>query len=318
MIKKLLLAGGVLLASALPVKAQVEPLLAYKVQHDPDCIRWVDSIASSMTLREKVGQLLVYTIAPDQSGGNVSHLRDIVKNYHIGGLLFSGGQVQDQVALTNLAQGEAGVPLMITFDGEWGLSMRLKNTPVFPRNAILGTISDDRILYRYGAEVARQLREIGVHVNFAPVADVNINPKNPVIGTRAFGADPYRVADKVIAYAAGLEGGGVLSVSKHFPGHGDTDVDSHKALPVLTFDRARLDSIELYPFEKAIQAGVGGIMVGHLQVDAFDPGQRLPSSLSRNIVQHLLQEEMGFRGLIFTDALSMKGVGTPGSLGPLP
>ncbi|MCD8260790.1 MAG: serine hydrolase [Bacteroides sp.] len=315
MIKKLLLAGGVLLASALPVKAQVEPLLAYKVQHDPDCIRWVDSIASDLTLRQKVGQLLVYTIAPDQSGGNISHLRDIVKNYHVGGLLFSGGQIQDQVALTNLVQGEASVPLMITFDGEWGLSMRLKNTPVFPRNAILGTISDDRILYRYGAEVARQLREIGVHVNFAPVADVNINPKNPVIGTRAFGADPYLVADKVIAYSAGLESGGVLSVSKHFPGHGDTDVDSHKALPVLTFDRVRLDSVELYPFAKAIQAGVGGIMVGHLQVNAFDPGQRLPSSLSRNIVQHLLQEEMGFRGLIFTDALSMKGVGTPGSLG---
>ncbi len=299
---------------ALRVSAQVEPILSYKAMQDPHCEAWVDSVVSRMDIREKVGQLLVYTITPDQSRANVAHLKEVINTYHVGGLLFSGGQLQDHVALTNLAQETAQVPLMITFDGEWGLNMRIKSIPAFPRNAILGCIRDEQLMYEYGKEVARQLREIGVHVNFAPVADVNINPRNPVINTRSFGEDPYNVADKVIAYSTGLESGGVLSVSKHFPGHGDTDVDSHKALPVLPFTRERLDSVELYPFRQAIGAGLGGIMVGHLQVDALDPGKRLPSSLSPNVVTGLLKEELDFRGLIFTDALSMSGVGTPGRL----
>lgn len=154
--------------------------------------------------------------------------------------------------------------------------------------------------------MARQCRELGVQVNFAPVADVNINPKNPVINTRSFGENPVNVANKVIAYARGLEDGGVLSVSKHFPGHGDTDVDSHKSLPVLPFTRERLDSVELYPFRKAVQAGVGGIMVGHLEVPVFEAQRGLPSSLSRNVVYDLLTRELQFRGLVFTDALAMK------------
>lgn len=202
----------------------------------------------------------------------------------------------------------ADVPLMITFDGEWGLSMRLRGTPGFPKNMVLGCIRDDSLIYEYGREMARQCRELGVQVNFAPVADVNINPRNPVINTRSFGENPRDVADKVIAYSKGLEDGGVLSVSKHFPGHGDTDVDSHKALPTLPFSRARLDSVELYPFKKAIQAGLGGIMVGHLEVPVFEPRKGLPSSLSRNVVHDLLTRELKFQGLIFTDALAMKGV----------
>src|SRR5699024_5851431 len=160
----------------------------------------------------------------------------------------------------------------------------------------------------YGSEVARQCREIGVQDNFAPVADVNINPENQVINTRSFGEDPEEVADKVVAYASGLEAGGVLAVCKHFPGHGDTDVDSHKALPVIPFARERLDSVELYPFKKAIRAGVSGMMVGHLQVPAIEPVSDLPSSLSRKVVYDLLTEELAFKGLIFTDALAMKGV----------
>ncbi|MEG1547109.1 MAG: glycoside hydrolase family 3 N-terminal domain-containing protein, partial [Bacteroides sp.] len=168
--------------------------------------------------------------------------------------------------LTNYAQKQAKIPLMITFDGEWGLAMRLKNTPDFPKNMVLGCIQDDRLIYRYGQEVARECKELGVDVNFAPVADVNINPNNPVINVRSFGENPNNVANKVIAYASGLESEGVLSVAKHFPGHGDTDTDSHLALPVLPFTRERLDSVELYPFKQAIRAGVSGIMVGHLQV----------------------------------------------------
>lgn len=290
-----------------PVPAAA-PSLVCSLQNDTRCRQWVDSVLKQLTLKERIGQLFIYTIAPQQNKANRELLRKVVGDYKVGGLLFSGGLMQNQVALTNEAQQMADVPLMITFDGEWGLSMRLRGTPGFPKNMVLGCIRDDSLIYEYGREMARQCRELGVQVNFAPVADVNINPRNPVINTRSFGENPRDVADKVIAYSKGLEDGGVLSVSKHFPGHGDTDVDSHKALPTLPFSRARLDSVELYPFKKAIQAGLGGIMVGHLEVPVFEPRKGLPSSLSRNVVHDLLTRELKFQGLIFTDALAMKGV----------
>lgn len=296
------------------VTTTAEPLLVYKALQDEDCRHWVDSVMNKLSFKEKVGQLFIYTIAPVDTKRNLELLREAVDTYKVGGLLFSGGKMQTQVDLTNRAQKQAKVPVMITFDGEWGLAMRLRGTPVFPRNMVLGCIRDNQLIYEYGREVARQCRQIGVQVNFAPVADVNINPKNPVINTRSFGEDPVQVADKVIAYAYGLEGGGVLSVCKHFPGHGDTDVDSHKALPVLPFTRERLDSVELYPFKKAIRAGLGGMMVGHLQVPAIEPIGGLPSSLSRNVVYDLLTDELAFKGLIFTDALAMKGVSGNGNV----
>lgn len=289
-------------------KAQVEPLMLYKATQDPRCEEWVDSVFNTMTLKEKVGQLFVFTISPADTKPNMSLLQSVVEEHKIGGILFYKGALEDQAIATNRAQKMAKVPLMITFDGEWGLSMRLKNTPVYARNMVLGCITDEGLIYEYGRETARQFRELGVHVNFAPVADVNINPKNPVINTRSFGEDPHNVADKVVFYSSGLESGGVLSVAKHFPGHGDTEVDSHKALPILNFTRQRLDSIELYPFKEAIRAGLGGIMVGHLEVPALTPESGLPSSLSRHIVHDLLAGELGFKGLIFTDALEMKGV----------
>ena len=286
------------------------PQVIQSVQQDARCMQWVDSVMAKMTLKEKVGQLFIYTIAPTLDASNQALLRKVVEEYKIGGLLFSGGLMENQVRLTNEAQKKAKVPLMITFDGEWGLAMRLKGMPSFPRNKVLGYIENDELIYEYGREMARQCREMGVHVNFAPVADVNINPKNPVIGSRAFGNDPEWVARKVVAYVQGLESGGVLSVCKHFPGHGDTDVDSHKALPFLPFSRQRLDSIELYPFRQAFQAGASGVMVGHLEVPALEPEKGCPSSLSRKIVTDLLQHELGFQGLVFTDALAMKGVGS--------
>lgn len=292
----------------LPASAQIEPLLLYKTAQDKKCKQWVDSVYNRMSLKERVGQLFIYTIAPAQTKRNKLLLRQVVRDYKIGGLLFSGGRVQDQAMMTNDAQQHAKVPLMITFDGEWGLAMRLRGTLGFPRNMVLGCIQDNRLIYEYGREMARECRELGIQVNFAPVADVNINPHNPVINTRSFGENPLRVADQVIAYGSGLESGGVLSVCKHFPGHGDTDVDSHKALPVLPFTRERLDSVELYPFKEAIRAGLGGMMVGHLQVPVIEPVGGLPSSLSRNVVYKLLTEELDFKGLIFTDALAMKGV----------
>ena len=286
----------------------VIPIMLYNAENNERCRRWVDSLMNRMTLKEKVGQLFIYTLAPIETKKNIALLNEIVKTYKVGGLLFSGGKMQTQAALTNHAQRLTEIPLMVTFDGEWGLSMRLRGTPVFPKNMVLGCIQDNQLIYEYGREMARQCRLMGVQVNFAPVADVNINPQNPVINTRSFGENPLQVADKVTAYALGLESEGVLSVCKHFPGHGDTDTDSHKALPLLPFSRERLDSVELYPFKEAIHAGVSGIMVGHLQVPVFEPAGGLPSSLSRNVVYDLLTNKLDFKGLIFTDALAMKGV----------
>ena len=293
---------------AIAIRAQVEPLLVYKVAQQKSCQDWVERTLSGMSMKERIGQLFIHTVTSETTKGNKKLIRKAVHVSKIGGLLFSRGQFQDQAQLTNFAQSFADIPLMITFDGEWGLSMRLKYTPVFPKNMVLGCVQNDKLLYEYGQEVARQCKEMGVTVNFAPVADVNRNPNNPVINVRSFGEEPHEVADKVIAYAQGLESNGVLSVAKHFPGHGDTDVDSHLALPVLPFTRERLDSVELYPFKQYIKAGLGGIMVGHLQVPIMEPNKLFPSSLSRNIVYGLLADELHFQGLIFTDALAMKGV----------
>ena len=278
------------------------------VQEDTHCKEWVEQTLSRMKLKDKVGQLFVYTLAPRADKDTEKLVGKLTRKFKVGAFLYSEGTVEDQANLTNYAQRQSKIPLMITFDGEWGLAMRLENTPVFPRNAALGCISDNTLIEAYGQEVARELREIGAHVNFAPDADVNTNPENPVIHVRSFGENPKTVAEKVIAYGRGLETGGILSVSKHFPGHGDTDVDSHQALPAVYYNRARLDSVELYPFKEAIRAGVSGMMVGHLQVPVIEPIGDLPSSLSRNVVYGLLTEELAFKGLIFTDALAMKGV----------
>lgn len=280
-----------------------------KVQGNAQAMIWADSVLSTMSLKDQVCQLFVYTIAPDRTKANEKLLSQVVSDYKVGGLLFSGGEVENQAILTNEAQDQANVPLMICFDGEWGLAMRLKQTPTYPRNRVLGSITQDTLLRAYGKEVARQMRLLGVTVNFAPVADVDNNPKNPVINTRSFGEQPWNVADKVKAYSQGLETGGVLAVAKHFPGHGDTDTDSHKSLPVLKFDRARLDSVELRPFREAFQSGVSGVMVGHLDVPALTSNSGKATSISKEVVTGLLQEEMGFKGLVFTDALVMGGVG---------
>lgn len=275
---------------------------------DVRCRQWVDSVYSHLTIQEKIGQLIVTTFPAKATSKTEKQIAELAEKYQVGGLLFAEGTPEEQAILTNIAQKKSKVPMLITFDGEWGLSMRLEGTPYFPKNAALGCIEDNQLIYEYGREVAREFRELGVHVNFAPDADVNTNPKNPVIHVRAFGEDPKRVAEKAMAYSRGLESGGVLSVCKHFPGHGDTDVDSHKALPILRHDRERLDSVELYPFKEMVRYGLGGVMVGHLQVPALEPDCVTASSLSSRVVTGLLKEEMGFKGLIFTDALDMKGV----------
>lgn len=292
---------------ALTSRAQ-EPQIISQLSDDPDCKVWVDSVLSTLSIKEQLGQLMIYTLTPQDTKSNQALLKKVVKEYGVGGLLFRKGTLREHALMNNRAQELADIPVMITFDGEWGLAMRIPGTPNFPRNGTLGQIEDEHLLYEYGREVAREMRELKVHVNFAPVADVNTNPKNPVIGNRSFGDDPKKVARQVIAYAQGLEDGGVLSVSKHFPGHGDTDLDSHLALPTLNFGRERLDSIELYPFREAFKAGLGGVMVAHLDIPALEPERGRPASLSKAVVTDLLQNEMGFKGLIFTDALEMKGV----------
>lgn len=285
-----------------------EPMIGRRIAADPRAAVWADSVLRRMSLKEKIGQLMVYKFAPQNTRRNRQFMQRVIREYHLGGILFSGGSLVQQAQLTNEAQRLSKIPLIITLDGEWGLAMRLKPTPVFPRNRVLGCIANDSLIYEYGREVARECREMGITVNFAPVADVDNNADNPVINVRSFGESRENVADKVIAYARGLESGGVIAVAKHFPGHGDTNVDSHKALPTLGFDRQRLDSIELYPFRKAINAGIDGLMVGHLNVPSLSERAGLPSSLSHNIVTDLLEDELGFTGLKFTDALEMKGV----------
>jgi len=283
-----------------------QPLIFQKTDKEK-LVRWVDSVYSQMTQDQRIGQLFTPIVAGDISEANKNRILSLIRNQHIGGILFSKGTPVNQAILTNLAQKTAKLPLMVSFDGEWGLSMRLSNTTRFPRNMTLGAIQNDSLIYYYGVEVARQCRLMGIHVNFAPDMDVNSNPSNPVIGNRSFGEDPELVARLGIMYAKGLEAGGVMAVAKHFPGHGDTSTDSHKTLPMIDHDKNRLDSVELYPFKRYIEAGLSGMMVGHLHIPALDE-ERQPSSLSESITTRLLQDELGFSGLIFTDGLQMKGV----------
>lgn len=280
----------------------------YKTANQTQMLQWVDSVYNRMTMDERIGQLFMPIIAGDNTDANKKIIQDFISNQYVGGFLFSEGTPQNQAELTNMAQQSSKVPLMISLDGEWGLSMRLSNTTQFPRNMMLGAIQNDSLLYYYGLEVARQCKLMGIHVNFAPSLDVNSNPANPVIGTRSFGEDPELVARFGVMYAKGLEAGGVMAVAKHFPGHGDTSTDSHKTLPTIAHNREdRLDDVELKPFKKYIKSGLSGVMVGHLNIPALD-SKRQPSSLSESIVTNLLQEELGFSGLVFTDGLQMKGV----------
>ena len=267
--------------------------------------QWVDSVFDSMTLDERIGQLIVLKTDP-----GASYRTSVIKNikeYKVGGILFSGGALFDQAESTNIYQEASRIPLWITFDGEWGLSMRLTDTPRFPKNMMLGAIVNNDFIRLYGEEMGRECREIGVQINFAPVLDVNNNPSNPVIGTRSFGESQQAITEKGIAYAKGLESQKIISVGKHFPGHGNTSEDSHKTLPLVNYSRTQLDEVELYPFAHFVQEGFSGIMTGHLSVPALDNSPDLAASLSPKIITGLLKNEWGFAGLSFTDALEMKG-----------
>ncbi len=268
--------------------------------------RWVDSVYNSLSERQRIAQLVFPKFIPTQGQNSVETLKKLVEKGEVGGLLFTEGSIEQYAEMTNVAQSMSRVPLLMTFDGEWGLSMRIKDTPRFPYNMSIGAARDgEKLAYEYGREMARECQLLGIHVNFAPVADVNSNAANPVIGYRSFGEDPAAVARLVTAYSRGLEDGGVQAVAKHFPGHGDTDSDSHKTLPTLERTIDQLGSTELIPFNAFTKAGLSGIMMAHLQAKAIDPtGQ--PMSLSRPAYR-LLREKLGFEGLVYTDALGMKG-----------
>lgn len=282
----------------------VTPNIERKRQAEAE--RWADSVYNTLTERQRVAQLVFPKVAPTHGENSRASVRRYIDKDECGGLLFSEGTFAQYAELTNYAQSLTSIPVMMTYDGEWGLSMRIKEAPRFPHNMALGAITDYRLLYDYGAEMARECKLLGVHVNFAPDADVNSNPANPVIGYRAFGEDPDRVSKASVAYALGMEDNGVQAVGKHFPGHGDTDVDSHKALPTVHHSREKLDTTDLVPFRGMIEAGCSGIMVGHIAVPALDPSGQ-PASLSALVTDKLLRKELGFDGLIYTDALGMKG-----------
>jgi beta-glucosidase-like glycosyl hydrolase/CubicO group peptidase (beta-lactamase class C family) len=269
---------------------------------------WVDSILNTMTLDEKIGQLLMVAAYSNKDEAHYQEIENYIQKYKIGGLIFFQGTPEKQAELTNRFQALSSNKLLIGFDGEWGLSMRLKNTINYPHQLMLGAIENENIIYEMGAEFARQMKRIGIHINFAPVVDVNNNPKNPVINDRSFGDNKYNVTLKAKAYMAGLQDNHILACAKHFPGHGDTDVDSHYDLPVLQHSKDRLEKIELYPFRALIRNGIGSIMVAHMNVLALDKTPNLPSTLSPKVVQEKLIDDMGFKGLIFTDAMNMKGI----------
>ena len=271
-------------------------------------MRWVDSVMNSLSLEQKIAQLMVVRVPLDMNDYQAAEFSAKMNGYGVGGVCFFVGTAERQVAITRKLQHDARLPLLVCLDAEWGLGMRLKDCFSFPKNAVFGRLDPqyDSLVYQVGREIGLQCREMGVHINFAPVVDINSNPKNPVIGTRSFGTDRQRVADLGIMYAKGLQSTGVIATAKHFPGHGDTDADSHYELPVINHTRAYIDSVDTYPFRQLIDAGVQGVMTAHLQVNALDPDH--PSSLSPIVVDSLLRQQMGFDGLIITDGLDMKGV----------
>lgn len=269
--------------------------------------RWVDSVFHSLNEEERIGQLFMVIVGLTPDSRNTQKLNEYIHNQKIGGILFHQGDPITQADMTNSLQELSRIPLFVALDGEWGLSMRLSGTTRFPKNMLLGATENLSLIEAYGKEVGRQCRRMGIHMNFAPLVDINSNPNNPIIGLRAFGECPEAVSKRGIAYARGLESEGIIAVVKHFPGHGDTSGDSHHTLPIVNHSRKMLDSVELWPFRKYVNEGFSGVMTGHVYVPALERRLNTPASLSRPAISGVLRDELGFSGLCITDALVMKG-----------
>jgi beta-glucosidase-like glycosyl hydrolase/CubicO group peptidase (beta-lactamase class C family) len=270
--------------------------------------QWADSVLNSMSLDEKIGQLFMVAAYSNRNEAHVNELAKLIETYKIGGLIFFQGGPLRQAHMTNKLQAKSDIPLWIGMDLEWGLAMRLDSTIKYPRQMTLGALENDSLIYAMGYEIGRQCKRLGIHINFAPVVDINNNPKNPVINSRSFGQNKLWVTQKSLAYMQGMQDAGILANAKHFPGHGDTDMDSHKSLPTISHSVERLKEVELYPYSKLFKEGLASVMVAHLSVPALDSADNRASTLSPEIVTGLLKNEMGFKGLAFTDALNMKGV----------
>jgi beta-N-acetylhexosaminidase len=270
--------------------------------------KWVDSVYNKLSRRQKIAQLFFVRAHTNLSKKYEDSVAKVIESQQVGGVVFFQGGPGRQAGLTNSYQHVAKVPLLIAMDGEWGIGMRLDSTLSYPYQMTLGAIQDNTLIYRMGQQVAFDFKRLGMQMNFGPDMDVNNNPNNPVINYRSFGDNKYNVAKKGIAYFKGMQDAGLLTTAKHFPGHGDTNVDSHLELPLLPFTRQRLDSLEEYPFREAIAAGINGIMIAHMSIPALDSTKNRPSTLSKKIITGVLKDSLGFKGLVVSDAMEMRAV----------
>ena len=286
------------------VKAQQTPYIEL-LKQEP---KWVDSVFKRLNKKQKIAQMFFVAAYTNKSKAFTDSIGKVIRRERIGGLVFFQGGPGRQAALTNKYQKLARVPLLIASDGEWGLGMRLDSTIAYPYQMALGAVQNKELIYKMGLEVAKDFKRVGMHMNLAPDVDVNNNAKNPVINYRSFGENKYNVAEKGAAYLKGMQDGGLLVSIKHFPGHGDTDVDSHFDLPQLKFTKERLDTLEMYPFKELVKKGAAGVMIAHMNIPSLDATPNMPSTLSKPIVTGILKEEIGFKGIIISDAMGMKGV----------
>ena len=283
---------------------QPDPLLSqdYLLQK-----KWVDSIYNSITLKEKIGQLFIPMVFSNRDSSHLKNALELVEKNKIGGIIFSKGTPDSQIEWSNIFQSKSKIPLLISMDAEWGVAMRLKNVLSFPWNMTLGAINDDVLIYNIGKHIGKQMKRLGIHMNFAPVLDINTNPDNPIIGNRSFGESLKIVSHQSLEIMKGMHSENILTSGKHFPGHGDTSKDSHKTLPTVKYGKKRIFEVELKPFKKLIEEGLSSVMIAHLNIPSIQE-KGLPTTLSKSVVTDLLKNKLGFNGLIFTDALNMKGV----------
>lgn len=294
----------IVICTATSIKAQ-QPSYIDLLKQQP---KWVDSVFHRLSKKQRIAQMFFVAAYTNKTEAFTDSIAKVIKKEKVGGLVFFQGGPGRQAILTNQYQKKARVPLLIASDGEWGLGMRLDSTMSYPYQMALGAMEGTELIYKMGLEIAKDYRRVGMHMNLAPVVDVNNNAKNPVINYRSFGENRYNVAQKGAAYLKGMQDGGLLVSIKHFPGHGDTDVDSHYDLPQLNFTKERLDSLEMYPFKELIKQGAAGVMIAHMNIPSLDATPNMPSTLSKPIVTDILKEQIGFKGIVISDAMGMKGV----------
>ena len=275
---------------------------------DKKAVKYADSLYAKLSMDERIGQLYIVALYTNKDQNHISGVRKLVEQEKIGGIILMQDDAEQEIALVNEFQKKSRVPMLFGMDAEWGLYQRIKTAHKFPWAMTLGAIQDNNLVYEMASKIAEDAKKMGIYWNFAPVVDVNTNPKNPIIGNRSFGSDVQNVIAKSLAYAQGLQDNGVLAAIKHFPGHGDTDVDSHLDLPVVKHSLERLNKIELAPFKALMDKKIGGVMIAHLYVPQLEKGKNIPASISYDIVTNLLKNKFRYEGLVITDALNMNAV----------